>query len=66
MELARQEHGIDFVFVEPQGEGADREALLRQMAMDPDIDLVIGVGLLFSEDITALAGEFSDKKICLH
>ncbi|ABL65371.1 nucleoside-binding protein [Chlorobium phaeobacteroides DSM 266] len=66
MELAREEHGIDFVFVEPQGEGADREALLRQMAMDPDIDLVIGVGLLFSEDITALAGEFPDKKfVCI-
>ena len=32
------------------------------MAADPDIGLIIGVGLLFSDDITAIAAEFPDKK----
>ena len=62
LELAKQKHGITFLYVEPQGEGADREASLRQMAADPDIGLIIGVGLLFSDDITAIAAEFPDKK----
>jgi len=62
LELAKKKHGITFLYVEPQGEGADREAALRQMATDPDIGLIIGVGLLFSDDITAIAAEFPDKK----
>jgi basic membrane protein A len=66
LEIAKQKHNITFLYVEPQGEGADREAALRQMATDPDIGLVIGVGLLFSEDITAIATEFPDKKfVCI-
>ena len=66
LEMAKAKHGIKFLYVEPQGEGADREAALRQMASDPDIGLVIGVGLLFSEDITAIAAEFPDKKfVCI-
>jgi len=62
LEMAKKRHGVDFIYVEPQGEGADREAALRQMASDPDIDLVIGVGLLFSDDITKIAAEFPDRK----
>uniref|UniRef100_Q3ASG7 Nucleoside-binding protein n=1 Tax=Chlorobium chlorochromatii (strain CaD3) TaxID=340177 RepID=Q3ASG7_CHLCH len=66
LELAKQQHGVDFVYVEPQGEGADREAALREMAANPDINLVVGVGLLFSEDITRIAADFPDKKfICI-
>ncbi|MBM3163093.1 MAG: BMP family ABC transporter substrate-binding protein [Chlorobi bacterium] len=66
LELAKERHGIDFIYTEPSGEGADREAALRQMAADPDVDLVIGVGLLFSDDITAMAREFPDKKfVCI-
>lgn len=66
LEIAKAKHDIDFIYVEPQGEGADREAALRQMAVDPDIGLIIGVGLLFSEDITAIAAEFPDKKfVCI-
>jgi len=57
-----EKHGISFLYVEPQGEGADREAALRQMASDPDVGLIIGAGLLFSDDITAIAKEFPDKK----
>ncbi len=62
LELAQKKHGIQYTYVEPQGEGADRESALRQMAADPDVDLVIGVGLLFSDDITRIALEFPDKK----
>ena len=66
LEIAKAKHGINFLFIEPQGEGADREAALRQMAVDPDIGLIIGVGMLFSEDITAIAAEFPDKKfVCI-
>jgi basic membrane protein A len=62
LEQAKKKHGVNFIYVEPQGEGADREAALRQMASDPDTGLIIGVGLLFSEDITKIAAEFPDKK----
>ncbi|TLU83456.1 MAG: BMP family ABC transporter substrate-binding protein [Chlorobium sp.] len=62
LELAKKQFGTEFIYVEPQGEGADREAALRQMAADPDIGLIIGVGLLFSDDITKIATEFPDKK----
>ena len=66
LEMAKKQHGINFLFVEPQGEGADREAALRQMASDPDVALVIGVGLLFSDDITVIAREFPAKKfVCI-
>lgn len=62
LEQAKQKLGIQFDYIEPSGEGADREAALRQMAADPDIKLIIGVGLLFTDDITAIAKEFPDKK----
>lgn len=66
LELAREKHGIDFLHAEPSGEGADREASLRQMASDPAVDLVIGVGLLFSDDIASIAREFPEKKfVCI-
>jgi len=66
LEIAKKKYGTNFLYVEPQGEGADREAALRQMATDPDVGLVIGVGLLFSEDITRIAAEFPDKKfVCI-
>lgn len=62
LEQAKEKLGIQFDYIEPSGEGADREAALRQMAADPDVKLVIGVGLLFTDDITAIAREFPDKK----
>ena len=66
LEIAKKKFGTNFLYVEPQGEGADREAALLQMATDPDVGLVIGVGLLFSEDITRIAAEFPDKKfVCI-
>jgi basic membrane protein A len=62
LEQAKQKLGIQFDYIEPSGEGADREAALRQMAADPDVKLIIGVGLLFTDDITAIAKEYPDKK----
>jgi len=66
LELAKKKYGISYAYLEPQGEGGDRESALRQMATDPDVALIIGVGLLFSDDITRIAEEFPDKKfVCI-
>jgi basic membrane protein A len=66
LELAKKKLGIEFDYIEPQGEGADREAAIRQMATDPEVRMIIGVGLLFTDDITAIAREFPDKKfVCI-
>ncbi|NTV01408.1 MAG: BMP family ABC transporter substrate-binding protein [Chlorobiaceae bacterium] len=66
LEMAKRQLGIEYDVIEPQGEGADREASLRQLATDPEVRMVIGVGLLFTEDITAIAREFPDKKfVCI-
>ncbi len=57
---ARRELGIVFRTLET-GEGADREAAMRQLAAG-DAQLVFGVGFLFTDDIRKLAQEFPDKK----
>lgn len=62
LEKAKQELGIEYEFIEPPGEGADREAALRQLASQPDIDLIFGVGFIFSHDIAEIAKEFPEKK----
>ena len=46
------------MFIEP-GEGSDREAGMRLLAAE-GMDLVIGVGFIFSDDITTLAKEYPD------
>ena len=61
LEMSRDSLGVDIVFIEPSGEGADREAALRQLAADPSVKVIFGVGLLFSEDISEMAEEFPDK-----
>jgi basic membrane protein A len=48
--------GTNIRFIEP-GEGSDREAGLRLLAAEK-MDLVIGVGFIFSDDITKLAREY--------
>jgi len=55
-ERAVRELGADVRFVEP-GEGSDREAGLRLLAAQ-GMDLVIGVGFIFSDDLTQLAKEY--------
>lgn len=47
-------------YIEP-GDGSDRESALRQLASSGS-DLVIGVGFIFTDDITKLAAEFPDVK----
>uniref|UniRef100_A0A832I633 BMP family ABC transporter substrate-binding protein n=1 Tax=Eiseniibacteriota bacterium TaxID=2212470 RepID=A0A832I633_UNCEI len=60
LERARAELGVAVQDLET-GEGADREAQLRQLAAH-GARLVFGVGFLFSDDIRRLATEFPDVK----
>ena len=55
-ERAARELGARVRFVEP-GEGSDREAGLRLLAAE-GMDLVIGVGFIFTDDLTQLAKEY--------
>lgn len=50
------ELGARVRFIEP-GEGTDREAGIRLLAAE-GMDLVIGVGFIFSDDLTQLAQEY--------
>ncbi|MBP6772578.1 MAG: BMP family ABC transporter substrate-binding protein [Gemmatimonadaceae bacterium] len=47
-------------FIEP-GEGSDREAGLRLLAAE-GLDLVIGVGFIFSDDVNVLAKEYPNVR----
>jgi basic membrane protein A len=53
---AVRELGARMRYIEP-GEGSDREAGLRLLAAEGD-DLVIGVGFIFTDDLTGLAREY--------
>jgi basic membrane protein A len=55
-ERAERELGARVRFIEP-GEGSDREAGLRLLAAE-GMDLVIGVGFIFTDDLTQLAREY--------
>jgi len=55
-ERAIRELGARIRYIEP-GEGTDREAGLRLLAAE-GLDLVIGVGFIFSDDITQLSKEY--------
>jgi basic membrane protein A and related proteins len=54
--LAEKQLGAHIRLIEP-GEGTDREAGLRLLAAEK-MDLVIGVGFIFTDDITQLANEY--------
>ena len=60
LERAQQDLGIEFSTLET-GEGADREAAMRQLAAGGST-LVFGVGFLFTDDILRLAQEFPAVK----
>ncbi len=53
---AAKELGARLRYIEP-GEGSDREAGLRLLAAE-GLDLVIGVGFIFSDDVNLLAKEY--------
>ncbi|GAC1658099.1 MAG: BMP family ABC transporter substrate-binding protein [Gemmatimonadaceae bacterium] len=55
-ERAARDFGVRLRFIEP-GEGSDRESGLRLLAAEK-MDLVIGVGFIFTDDLTALATEY--------
>jgi basic membrane protein A and related proteins len=55
-ERAIRDLGARVRFIEP-GEGSDREAGLRLLAAE-GMDLVIGVGFIFSDDLAQLAREY--------
>jgi basic membrane protein A len=55
-ERAEAELGARARFIEP-GESSDREAGLRLLAAE-DMDVVIGVGFIFTDDLTQLANEY--------
>jgi basic membrane protein A len=53
---AREELGATVQYIEP-GESTDREAGLRLLAAE-GMDLVVGVGFIFTDDLNALAKEY--------
>lgn len=53
---AERELGASVRFIEP-GEGSDRESGLRLLAAE-GMDLVVGVGFIFTDDLTLLAKEY--------
>src|SRR6478672_11892802 len=55
-ERAKKELGANIRLIEP-GEGSDRESGLRLLAAEK-MDIVIGVGFIFTDDITNLAKEY--------
>jgi basic membrane protein A len=59
-ERAQKELGVHVRFIEP-GEGSDRESGLRLLAAE-GMDLVIGVGFIFTDDLTQLAKEYPNTK----
>jgi basic membrane protein A and related proteins len=59
-ERAMRDLGARVRFVEP-GEGSDREAGLRLLAAE-GMDLVIGVGFIFTDDLTLLATEYPNVR----
>src|SRR5262245_12123082 len=59
-ERALKELGAQVRFIEP-GDGSDREAGLRLLAAE-GMDLIIGVGFIFTDDITQLAREYPNTK----
>src|SRR5512146_404645 len=59
-QLATRELGARFRFIEP-GDGSDREAGLRLLAAE-GMDLVVGVGFIFTDDLNALAKEYPNTK----
>src|SRR4051812_35664914 len=59
-ERAEKQLGVRVRFIEP-GEGSDREAGLRLLAAE-GMDLVVGIGFIFTDDLTQLAKEYPNTK----
>ncbi|MEO8207326.1 MAG: BMP family ABC transporter substrate-binding protein [Chthoniobacterales bacterium] len=61
LEHAQTELGVRTKLLEPHV-ASDRETCIQRMAADPDVNLVIGVGFLFTDAIKKLAADFPEKK----
>ena len=59
LERAKTELGVSTTYLEP-GESMDREASLRQLAVGGN-NVVFGIGFMFTDDITQIAGEFPQQ-----
>ena len=59
-ERAAKDLGVRVRFIEP-GEGSDRESGLRLLAAE-GMQLVIGVGFIFTDDLTQLAREYPNTR----
>jgi basic membrane protein A and related proteins len=59
-ERAQRELQVRVHFIEP-GEGSDREAGLRLLAAE-GFDLIVGVGFIFTDDLTQLAREYPESR----
>jgi basic membrane protein A len=57
---AQSELGVNVKLIEP-GDGSDREAGIRLLAAE-GTDIVIGVGFIFTDDLTQLAREYPNVK----
>src|ERR1700761_2849311 len=57
LDRAVRELGVHAEYIEP-GEGSDRESGIRLLAAK-GFDLIIGVGFIFSDDLYAMAGEYT-------
>jgi basic membrane protein A len=53
---AQKDLGVDVRLIEP-GDGSDREAGIRLLAAE-GVNLIIGVGFIFTDDLTQLAKEY--------
>ena len=60
LQRAQKELGVKGEYREP-GEGAHREAHMRNFAKG-EADLILGIGFLFTDEITNMANDFPKKK----
>ena len=61
---AAENMGVEVKELEPAEDGANREALLRQLA-EEDYGLIVGVGFAFAEVMPAVAGDFPGTEFAI-
>ncbi len=65
LERAHRELGADISNLIEPSEGSDRESGLRQLA-SRDLDLIFGVGFIFTDDINRVSADFPKRKfVCV-
>lgn len=64
MEAAAENMGVTATELEPNADGSNREALLRQLAEDGN-NLIIGVGFNFAEAMPLVAADYPDTSFAI-